>query len=351
MDFGIFNLMSLRDHPRGAAGVIDDTVQMTLLAEQIGFSTAWFAEHHFSNYAVCPSPLMMAAHLAGRTSRIRLGAAVVVLPLYDPLRLVQEIALLDQMSAGRAVLGLGTGYQPYEFTRFGRNIDRKAELFLEYWSVLEQALTEGRAAFHGAHVEVEETVFALRPVQKPMPPVFTTSVDPRILARLGPRGATVFLGAGWLGSAKLFDLAANAADAWGKAGLGQTPMKLAVQQYIHVTDSRAEALEAAERARYVARMVATLRGKVVRLDGAFLDAPALPDEPGLDVFRDNLLIGDPHHVAERIVAEIRRLDPVHYNCFLQFGDMPAERALRSLERFGAEVLPLVDAALGRAAAA
>jgi hypothetical protein len=69
-------------------------------------------------------------------------------------------------------------------------------------------------------------------------------------------------------------------------------------------------------------------------------------EPSLDTFRDNLLIGDASHVAARLIAEIRALRPVHYNCFFQFGDMPITRAARSLERFGAEVLPLVEAELG-----
>jgi hypothetical protein len=139
---------------------------------------------------------------------------------------------------------------------------------------------------------------------------------------------------------------AHAQANWQKAGFGHRPMPLGVQQYIHVTDSRSEALDAAERARFVARMVAALRHPDLALDGAHLDAPPLEKEPALDVFRDNLIIGDVQHVAERLIAEIRSLRPVHYNCFFQFGDMPIGRAARSLERFGGEVLPLVESALG-----
>jgi alkanesulfonate monooxygenase SsuD/methylene tetrahydromethanopterin reductase-like flavin-dependent oxidoreductase (luciferase family) len=346
MNFGLFNLMTLRDHPRGVAGVVEDTRTMVKLAEDIGFSIAWFAEHHFTNYSVSVSPLMMASHMAGITKRIRLGAGVVVLPLYHPLRVAQEIALLDQQSGGRAVLGVGTGYQKYEFERFGLSVDQKTEIFLEYWQVVEKALTEGRVKFDGKHVSVPETVFTVRPLQRPMPEVFVTSPHPEILRRVARWGGTPFITAGWRGSPALLEIAGQVQKSWSASGLDPAAMPIAVQQYIHVTDNRSEALEAAERARYIARMVAALRESDVTLDGSSIVPPPLQNEPPLETFIDNLIIGDPHHVAERIVDEIKHLRPVHYNAFFQFGDMPIARARRSLERFGAEVLPLVERAIG-----
>jgi alkanesulfonate monooxygenase SsuD/methylene tetrahydromethanopterin reductase-like flavin-dependent oxidoreductase (luciferase family) len=346
MKFGLFNLMSIRDNPAGVAGVIDDTRVMIRIAEDIGFDVAWFAEHHFTNYSASPSPLMMAAHFAGTTSRIRVGAAVIVLPLYHPMRVAQEIALVDQLSGGRLVLGVGSGYQAYEFDRLGADVARKTDIFLEYWTIVEQALTTGRAEFRGEFITIPPSVFSLAPLQTPMPELYVTSLDPRVLKQLAKHNAIPFITAGWRGSPALGRMAANAQSMWDKAGLTDRPMPIGVQQYIHVTDSRSEALEAAERARFVARMVAALRHPNLTLDGAHLDAPPLDEEPPLEVFRDNLIIGDAHHVAQRLIAEITALRPVHYNCFFQFGDMPIARAARSLERFGAEVLPLVEAALG-----
>src|SRR5215475_3496141 len=118
MKFGIFNLMTLRDNPGGVAGILEDTRTMIALAESIGFDIAWFAEHHFTNYSISASPILTAAQFVGYTKRIRLGLGVVVLPLYHPIRVAQEIAMLDQMSNGRLVLGIGTGYQKYEFARY-----------------------------------------------------------------------------------------------------------------------------------------------------------------------------------------------------------------------------------------
>lgn len=345
MKFGLFNLMTYRDNPGGLPGLLSDMRSLVGLAEDIGFETAWFAEHHFTNYSISVSPLMFAAHMAGTTRRIKLGAAVVVLPLYHPMRVAQEIALVDQMSEGRFVLGVGTGYQAYEFERFGMNVAEKNEIFFEYWSVLEQILTEGRAQFSGRYVTVPESVVLLRTLKAAMPDLYVTSMDPRILSRLARHNATPFLTAGFRGTPALLDMVAGARARWSEAGLG-ADMPVAVQQYIHVTDSPQEALEAAERARYVGRLVAAFRSPHVVLDGAFAEALPIPGEPSLETIRDNLLIGDPHHVAERLVDEIRRIGPVHYNAFFQFGDMPIARARRSLERFGAEVLPLVERALG-----
>ncbi|MCK0198939.1 LLM class flavin-dependent oxidoreductase [Ancylobacter sp. 6x-1] len=346
MHFGIFNLMGLRDNPGGTAGVIENTRTLVKLAEDIGFEIAWFAEHHFTNYSVCISPLMMAAHMAGQTSRIKLGAGVVVLPLYHPLRVAQEIGFLDQMSGGRAVLGVGTGYQAYEFERYGAEVAKKTEIFMEYWQVVEQALTEGRAKLDGQFITVPETVFTVRPVQKPLPQIYCTSPHPPIMKAIAKFGGIPFITAGWKGTEALFGIAEQVRGAWVKAGNDGPSMPVALQQYIHVTDSASEAMEAAERARYVGRMVHGLRSNVLTLDGSFVVAAPIPDEPPLETFRDNLLIGDPHLVAEKLVREIRTLNPQHYNCFFQFGDMPVERARRSLERFGAEVLPLVEREVG-----
>jgi alkanesulfonate monooxygenase SsuD/methylene tetrahydromethanopterin reductase-like flavin-dependent oxidoreductase (luciferase family) len=289
---------------------------------------------------------MMAAHFAARFETIRVGAAVVVLPLYHPARVAQEIALVDQLSGGRLVLGVGSGYQAYEFDRLGADVARKTEIFLEYWQVVSQALLTGRAEYRGQYINQPPSVFTLRPYRETLPELYITSLQEPVLKALAPLGAIPFITAGWKGSPALAGLAEDARKNWRGAGLAAQPMPLAVQQYIHVTDSRAEALQAAERARFVARMVAALRHPNLKLDGARLDPPPLDNEPPLEVFRDNLIIGDAHYVAERLSKEIRDLRPVHYNGFFQFGDMPIANAARSLERFGAEVLPLLGRELG-----
>ncbi|HEY9215305.1 MAG TPA: LLM class flavin-dependent oxidoreductase [Ancylobacter sp.] len=341
VEFGLFNLMSYRNHPNGVAGILADTRGMVQLAEEVGLDVAWFAEHHFTNYSISVSPLLMMANMASATTRIRLGSAVIVLPLYQPMRVAQEIALVDQLSGGRVVLGVGSGYQPFEFARYGVDIEERGDIFLKYWDVLEEALTTGTVTQAAQALGLPDTPVLLRPVQKPLPPLFITSANPAVLRRFAPLGATPFVTAGWRGSDALVGLARQMRKSWSEAGLDARPMPLGLQQYVHVTDSREEAMIAADCARFVGRMATGLRSPDITNTGAMIDVPPLPDEPPLDTFRRNLLIGPPTEVAERMIGEIRATGCTHYSTFFQFGDMPSAMARRSLERFGAEVLPIV----------
>ena len=156
MEFSLFNLMSLNHADEKPAEVMATTVDAVQLAEQIGFDISWFAEHHFSSASICSSPLMMVAHCAPLTRRIRLGPAVVVLPLYHPLRAVQEIGMVQLMAPGRILLGIGSGHQPHEFRTFGIDLSSRTQLLHEGWDILEQGLTTGRVAYDGEHYRIPE---------------------------------------------------------------------------------------------------------------------------------------------------------------------------------------------------
>ena len=101
MHFGLFSLMAQRDRGITARQLYQETVEQVKLAEAIGFDIAWFAEHHFSNYCLCPSPITMATCLAPQTTCIRLGTAVIVAPLYHPLRMLEDIGMLDVVQRTR----------------------------------------------------------------------------------------------------------------------------------------------------------------------------------------------------------------------------------------------------------
>ena len=351
MQFALFNLMTMRDRSVSPKQVFDDTVAMVRLADDIGFDTAWFAEHHFSNYSICASPMMMAAHCAGMTKQIRLGAAVLVLPLYNPVRMVQEIGMLDVQSGGRAVIGIGCGYQGYEFKRFDHPLEERNAVSMEVWDIMEQALTTGAIEYHGQYFDIPASPLSILPLQKPMPELFVTGLAPAIVQRAVKGGYTPFITGGWKGLPALKEMRSFLTKQHQEAGVDPETMPLAIQQYIHVTDDPAEGLDFAERARFTGRIVTQMRAGDPILDGPFIQAPPIPDEPALEVFRDNLVVGPPEYCAERIVEEIRTLNVSHYSCFMQVGSLDGRRALTSLERFGAEVLPLVEREIGPTRAA
>lgn len=347
MQLGLFSLMTLRDHPDGALGVMRDTKKMVETAEELDFDIAWFAEHHFANYSSSPSPLMMCSYAAGWTKKIKLGPAVIVLPLYNPLRVAQEIAVADTQSDGRLVIGLGTGYQQYEFDRYNVVLDDKADIFLEYWDIIEQALVNGTVEHNGKYISVPKTSFAIKTEQKPLPPLFVTSSHPKLLSRFKKWDATPFIAASTLGSPALYKMADGLNKAWESIGDDPTGKPLGIMQYVHVTDSHTEALEAGERARYVGRMAHHLRQADVPLDEkGFIRNEAYSGEFTLEQYVENMVVGDPHTVAEKIVENIKQLNPSNYTCNFSFGCMPLERAQKSIYRFRKEVLPLVEQAVG-----
>jgi alkanesulfonate monooxygenase SsuD/methylene tetrahydromethanopterin reductase-like flavin-dependent oxidoreductase (luciferase family) len=345
MDFGIFNLMGSREPDKPTAQVFGEVAEQTKLADELGYTIAWFAEHHFSNYCLCASPLMMVAHCAATTKKIRLGTAVVVLPLYNPARLAAEIATADAMSNGRLILGIGAGYQPYEFERFGVDIKRNLEMTEEFCEILDLALSRDFFSYNGKHYRMPETHIPARPVQKPVPIYVAGHVQAmfRAAARHGYRVLT----SGRVGGAKL--LAEQYADIVAAFAAENVPLSRAhitVNRFAHITDSREEGMRFAENARYQSRLASSLRRRQEVMKGTVLVDVPFPDEPSLETIYDNLLIGDAETVAEKLVAEIRAGKPVHICFSFKVGNTPHKAAMRSMELMMSKVKPIVKKALG-----
>src|SRR5262245_36512813 len=183
MEFGAFLLSQQRGYRQYGQLVIDNSIEQTIAAEAAGFDTAWYAEHHFNNYSLSPSPLMMVAHCAGLTKTIRLGTAVCILPLYNPARLLAEIGFADTVSDGRLELGIGSGYQEFEFERFGVELKNSRALFAEHYDVLHRGLRERVFSYDGEFLKIPPTSISVRTVQKQLPPIWVTSGNPDMLGR------------------------------------------------------------------------------------------------------------------------------------------------------------------------
>ena len=155
-------------------------------ADALGFDTAWVAEHHFSNeYGIMPDVFAYLGYLAAKTERIRLGTAVVTVPLYDPIRVVENMAFCDILSNGRITLGLGSGYRPYEFDGFGKDFDARRDVQEEAIDLILELLHKRRVSHKGAHFRSTiEGTFELYPVsrQQPHPPLFMAAGTERSMA-------------------------------------------------------------------------------------------------------------------------------------------------------------------------
>jgi alkanesulfonate monooxygenase SsuD/methylene tetrahydromethanopterin reductase-like flavin-dependent oxidoreductase (luciferase family) len=349
MEFGIFNLMGARERDKSAAQVFAEVAEQTRRADELGYTVAWFAEHHFSNYCLCASPLMMIAHCAALTRKIRLGTAVVVLPLYNPARLAAEIATADALSNGRLMLGIGAGYQPYEFERFGVDIKDNLEMTEEFCEILDLAFSRDFFSYNGKHYQMPETHIPARPVQHPVP-IYVAGHTQAMFRHAARHGYRV-LSSGRVGGAKL--LAEQYADIAAAFAAEKAPLSnahITVNRFCHITDSKEEGLRFAENARYQSRLASSLRRRQEVMRGTVLVDVPFPDEPPLEQIRDDLLIGDVDTVAEKLAGEIRATHPVHVCFSFKVGDTPHKAAMRSMELMIGEIKPRVERALGRLAA-
>jgi alkanesulfonate monooxygenase SsuD/methylene tetrahydromethanopterin reductase-like flavin-dependent oxidoreductase (luciferase family) len=346
MHFGLFNLMTQRDRSLSPRQIYADMVEHVKLAEDMGFDTAWFAEHHFSNYCLCPSPLAMAIYMAPQTKRIRLGPAVVVAPLYQPLRMLEEISMLDTLSGGRLALGLGSGYQQYEFHKFGVDLKSGRDFLLETLDVVEAFLAGGALRYEGKHIHIPETHFICRTLQA-RPEIYIAGLlnDPVTQERIARAGYVPFFTTGWSTLEEITQLRDKVGQFHRAAGKNPATMKFAIQQYIFVTDDRGEALKAAEAARYIRRVAAAMRENYARLDGAFLEEVPAADEPPLEEIVERMIIGDAENCAEKLVREVETVRLSHLSCFMGLPGMPQRSILRSMERFGTEVMPRIEKAV------
>ena len=347
MHLGLFNLMSNRSPDKPTREVYADMREQVQLAEECGFEIAWFAEHHFSNYGLCPSPLTMATYMAGQSSRIKLGPAVIVAPLYEPLRMLEDLAVLDQISDGRLVVGLGCGYQRHEFQKFGLDLDESRDRFVEYLDVVGQFFESVPLSYDGKYLKIPETYFSVRPLQK-NPDTYVAGLlrDSATQQHMALKGYVSVNTAGAIPMENAIENRGRVEEAYRAAGLDPATMPLAFQQYVHITDDHNEALEAADNVRFIRRVVAAMRGDYVELDDGWLSEQEAADEMTLEDMLPTTYIGSPNEVAERMIVQLERLRPSHLSCHMSIGGIPAKGVMRTIERFTAEVLPQVERHFG-----
>ena len=171
MDFGLFFLMQ-RDEQWSEQSVYDSDVEQMLAAEAMRYESVWIAEHHFNDYGLCPTPPVLASFVAARTTTLRLGMGVSLLPLHHPVDLAEQLAVLDVVSGGRLDVGIGRGgtLQDYQTFRSDRaearlRVEEGIALMRECWT---GAPFDFRGRFHSA----ERLQVRPRPLQRPHPPLY-----------------------------------------------------------------------------------------------------------------------------------------------------------------------------------
>jgi len=338
MEFGTFLLMQ-SPSARSSGEIYGRALDIAQAAEDLGFRNIWLAEHHFSTYGYLSRPVQLATYLAAKTTKLRVGTAVIVVPLHHPLVIAEEIATLDLLAGGRVDIGLGRGYQHYEFERFGLELESGRGRWEEPIDIILKSFGGAPFSYEGKHFRLPETTIFPRPVQRPHPPIWITAQSPDSVEAAVRRGFNVLTGGFGIPIERtaefrrLFDrLVAEVKP--------PHPLQVGVQRAVYVTDSEADARAAAEEARWNMRVTLSLRQHRERVEAGRAVAVPAPNEPDTDDLLDRFLVIGTPDTCIRQIRRIRDLVGItHFNCSFWFGDLEHARVLRSMELFAKDVRP------------
>jgi alkanesulfonate monooxygenase SsuD/methylene tetrahydromethanopterin reductase-like flavin-dependent oxidoreductase (luciferase family) len=295
MKFGIFGGGKIggKANPLGDSYAYQDFIQYVIDAEDLGFQSAFLVEHHFTGVGQLSASLSLLTYLAARTSRIRLGSAVIVLPWHNPVLLAEQVATLDLLSGGRYEMGVGRGYRKEEFDSFCIPLSEAQERYVECFELLIKSLsTKERFSHHSKYWNFENIIVEPAPMQQPHPPVWMAAGTPQGIQYVASQGHGV-----------LFDQIASIAeivervniylDAQEKHGYARDAMRCGVTRALHILNNESEREKAYERRRETLKKI----GALARRPGA--NAPATFAD--IDIANDDAaLIGTPEEIAERL---------------------------------------------------
>jgi alkanesulfonate monooxygenase SsuD/methylene tetrahydromethanopterin reductase-like flavin-dependent oxidoreductase (luciferase family) len=337
-------------------GVHERVTREVLRADELGFDYAWLAEHHFTTeYGIMPDVFVYAGYLAALTKRIRIGTAVVTLPLANPVRVAENTNFVDILSNGRFTLGLGSGYRKYEFDGFGVDFDARRDIQEEALPVLMDLLANKRADHKGRHFQFKiDCAYELlpHPVQEPYVPVFLAGATERSIGVAGRMGFGLMLSS-WTPFAELARQTARY-----RAHLEETPDVLRanparghidINRLVYVAETDAIARRDSE-AGILRHLSHFSSGHTSGYLGT-VQENTIGNRSGYDALNHDIILhGSPQTVAEKI-AHLRDTTGaasimVHYPPW--YG---AEKALASLELFATEVAPKLRGPAERVSAA
>lgn len=306
-----------------------EKIRLLCEAERLGFVGYHIAEHHLTSLDLAPSPNVFLAALAQATSRLRVGSMVHVLPLYHPVRLVQEFCMLDNLSAGRLDIGIGRGARSVEHGWFGIDPAEARQRNDEVVQILVSAMSTGNLAHQGRYYQIEDAPLDVLPVQRPYPPLWYAG-----------RHGLNFLGRSTENVLRYWELWQETQRRADRLNPHLTTPTAGITKHIVVRETEAEARAVGRRAwpafarNWIATSLAHPDGLVIPPQPADFDA-VLADG-------SRLLIGTPKTIRdylERVVEELRDKPAFYFAPALQWGGITHEEALESLRLFAAEVMP------------
>ncbi len=348
-------LNMLNQAGRSDASVVGEHLAMGDLAEPLGFDSLFALEHHFTGYAMSPAPTQLLAYYAGRTKRIVLGTSVIVLPWHDPVRVAEQIALLDIMCGGRCLFGFGRGAASVEYEGFRIPMGEARPRFVEAAQIVVEALSHDSFEHRGEFFQIPRTAIRPRPISHPERRFYASAVSPdsaEIMAKLG-FGLLMVMQNEWPKASE--DIARYREIA---TAAGHTPRPPIILTNVCCAEDRVEAHERA--VRYLGQKwqsiddhyhfsdghLATVKGyesygKMARTYAKIAES-AESRAKATDFYVGIQIVGTPDDCLQKI-GELQRLTGLdHLVTEYSFGAMPHEEAECNMRLFAERVLPVLQ---------
>jgi alkanesulfonate monooxygenase SsuD/methylene tetrahydromethanopterin reductase-like flavin-dependent oxidoreductase (luciferase family) len=337
--------------------VLLEALEDIRLADELGFDSAWLAEHHFSRYGLLGNPMVLGAAIAETTTRIQIGTAVVVLPFHHPLRLAEDAATLDILSGGRLELGVGRGYQPKEFNGFGVDAESSKQRYAEVVDILKLAWSGEPFSYRGEYYSVDDVAISPKPIRPGGPPIRHAVVSPASFPERGLAGDHIITSPTFAPLGRMKRNFDAYRDALVQGGHDPAEFDIPFMQQVWVGDSEPELRAVAESALTYYRSV----GKVVPGSQEAIAAEAeyyekVRQNIELLTLEQTLTHGGNFGSVDQVVDTLGRLATElgvsHYICWFRIPSLDRGLALKAMETFASEVIPqLRDLEPNRVAAA
>ncbi len=318
------------------------------LAEPLGFDSLWSVEHHFDDYTMCPDVLQFLSYYAGRTKNIQLGSMVVVLPWHDPIRVAEQVSVVDHYSNGRVILGLGRGVARIEFDGFRVPLGESRERFIEYATMILEGLEKGYIEYDGKYVKQPRRDIRPKPFKSFKGRTYAAAISPessRIMAKLGI-GILIIPQKPWEAVAQEL---AEYRTIYRQVNGGE-PLPTIAAGWVFCDRNPDRAHEMA--VRYVGgywktalrhyEMAAEHFGKAKGYEyyeQMAKNLSALGAGASVEYFLNLQVWGTPDQCVEKIDQIRRRVNADHFTGVFSYAGMPYDEAERNMRLFAAEVMP------------
>lgn len=332
MEFGLFDQLPCAATQETYARY-QEIIRQSKLADQLGLDSVWLAEYHFTpHFSVMPSPLLVASAIAQCTQRVKIGTAVNLLPLHQPIRLAEEVATLDVLSQGRAIFGIGRGSNAEHYEGLGVPMEEGRPRFAEALDLVLKCWTQDRVCHQGAYYQADDVQVVPKPFQQPHPPVYIAANSPETFPLVGELGHNILVTPLMRGNEGVRDNLALYRQSLTQHGHDPAKVKVfpILTACVAETGQKARAIMEPSLDNYLG----VLRERRSRAPGRTIDLTS-------DVIlRDYAVVGDPQECIDRI-AQFREIFGCQGIMFWHNigGMIPDEAVTKSLRLFVDKVLP------------